>query len=248
MEQSSRADGRTARQLRPMVLRRGVNPYAEGSVEITAGNTKVLVTVSVENEVPAWMGEGSGGWITAEYGMLPRATHSRNRREASGGKQSGRTLEIQRLIGRAARAALEIKTLPPVTLRIDCDVLTADGGTRTTAITGAWIALHDALHWVRGRYPGYTVPPLTQVAAVSVGMVQGELLVDLAYAEDSRADFDLNVIGDRAGGIIEVQGTAERRALSREQLSSLLDYAQSALGQIFDIQQGALSAGGVIGV
>ncbi len=237
-----RIDGRSALELRPVTITRGVNPYAEGSAEVSFGKTKLLITVSVEKEVPPWMAKDptAGGWLTAEYGMLPRATHTRNKREAASGKQGGRTLEIQRLIGRALRAAVDLKQLPGLTLRFDCDVICADGGTRTAAITGSWVALHDAIAWAKTK--GLVGPDcsINRVAAISLGVVSGELLVDLCYEEDSQADFDLNIVVDENARIIEVQGTAERSPLSHTQMSELLERGIVAAGQLLAHQQRAI--------
>jgi len=233
----NRIDGRAQWELRPLVITTGVSPYAEGSVQIECGRTKVLVCASLETEVPSWMKEGTGGWITAEYGMLPRATHTRNKRESAQGKQSGRTLEIQRLIGRALRAAIDLKRLPALTVRVDCDVICADGGTRTAAITGAWVALAQSIQWAKAKS---LVPPefeLKQVAAVSLGVVKGIPMIDLCYEEDSKADFDMNVVLDSRGRLIEVQGTAEKDAISSETLSRLLVQAENGIQRIMEIQR-----------
>lgn len=237
-----RIDGRTAEELRPMTIVPGVSPYAEGSAEVTCGKTKLLITATVETDVPPWMKEGQGGWITAEYGMLPRATHTRNKREASQGKQSGRTLEIQRLIGRALRAALNIRALPGLTLRLDCDVLCADGGTRTAAISGAWVALYQAIKSAKSR--GLLDPnfPVKNVAAISVGIVGGVPLVDLCYEEDSQADFDLNVVLDHKLQIVEVQGTAEKDSVPAPVLGELLVKATKAISSIMEKQQAVIAS------
>ena len=237
-----RIDGRRPDQLRPLAFLPGVSPYAEGSAEVQCGKTKLLISATIETEVPPWMKEGQGGWITAEYGMLPRATHSRNKREAAQGKQSGRTLEIQRLIGRAMRAALDIGELPGLTIRLDCDVLCADGGTRTAAISGAWLALYQAMRWAKKK--GLVRPdfPVHQVAAVSVGVVKGTPLLDLCYEEDSQADFDLNVVLDHELSIVEIQGTAERGSVSAPVLNKLLGEATEGIRSIMDLQQAAAAA------
>ncbi|MCC6953429.1 MAG: ribonuclease PH [Deltaproteobacteria bacterium] len=236
-----RADQRASHSMRPVRIQCGVSPYAEGSADVSFGNTRVLVTASVEREVPDWLKARQEGWITAEYGMLPRSTHTRNRREASAGKQSGRTLEIQRFIGRALRAAIDLRSIGPVTIRLDCDVLCADGGTRTAAASGAWVALAQALEYLeRERLVSGRVP-IKQVAAVSVGRIGSEYLLDLAYEEDSRADFDLNLVFSEDGEIVEIQGTAERKNFRRDELAPLIDLAYSGVEVIFSAQRNALN-------
>ena len=239
-----RVDGRSALELRPVSIVRGVNPYAEGSAEVCFGKTKLLITVSLEREVPPWMAKdpNAGGWLTAEYGMLPRATHTRNKREAASGKQGGRTLEIQRLIGRALRAAVDLKKLPGLTLRFDCDVICADGGTRTAAITGSWVALYDAVAWAKAQGLVTSECEVNRVAAISLGFVRGELLVDLCYEEDSQADFDLNLVVDDRQRIIEVQGTAERSPLSQPQMNELLTRGMEATAKLMQLQQSAIES------
>ena len=222
----------------------GVNPYAEGSVEVRFGNTKLLITASVEEEVPRWMEQGSGGWITAEYGMLPRATHTRSRREAASGKQGGRTLEIQRLIGRALRAAVDLKEIEGLTIRLDCDVLTADGGTRTAAISGGWVALHQAIEWCKKKKMVAVDTELRGIAAVSLGIVDGEPRLDLCYEEDSAAEFDLNVVMNGDLSLIEVQGTAENGDISREDLNTLITLAEKGVREVFEIQSSVAGLGG----
>lgn len=219
-------------------MRPGVSPYAEGSVEVSFGNTKVLVTASVEQETPRWMVPGSGGWITAEYGMLPRSTHTRCRREAASGKQEGRTLEIQRLIGRALRAAVDLKKMDGITIRFDCDVIVADGGTRTAAISGAWVALAQAISWLQARGQAVDLE-LKQIAAVSVGVVGGTEVVDLCYDEDSTADFDLNLVFTDNGELIEIQGTAERMSIPLASLQRLLGAGLTSCKEIMEIQRAA---------
>jgi len=234
-----RVDGRNSGEMREVRIRAGVNPYAEGSAEIEFGNTKVLVTASIEKDLPDWLRERGTGWITAEYGMLPRATHTRNKREAASGKQNGRTLEIQRLIGRSLRQAIELKS--PISIRIDCDVIVADGGTRTASISGAWVALKLALQSAERSgliSPGYE---LHQVAAVSVGVVKGEELLDLCYAEDSKADFDLNLVYRQDGKIIEIQGCGESAPLELEKIYALSKLAKIGCDRIFEAQNRALS-------
>jgi ribonuclease PH len=232
---------RSALDLRPVTITPGVSIHAEGSAQVEFGNTKVLVTCSVEDRVPPHlMGSGSG-WVTAEYGMLPRATHDRSPREAARGKQGGRTLEIQRLIGRSMRAAVvELKSLGTRTLTLDCDVLQADGGTRTASITGAYVALVLALRKLKEKRQLSEVPALTPVAAVSVGVSGGQVFVDLDYQEDSKADVDLNIVGAGQGQLIEVQGTAEHRSFDRAKLDAMLDAGQAAIEKLFELQKRAL--------
>lgn len=239
MEQ--RKDNRAETQLREVQIIPGVNPYAEGSAEIRFGDTSVLITASVEQEVPKWLEPGGRGWITAEYGMLPRSTHRRSSREAVLGKQSGRTMEIQRLIGRGVRAAVDLEQLSGLTIKLDCDVLVADGGTRTAAISGAWVALFLAVEWAKKRELIDPGTKLTKVAAVSVGVVRERFLVDLDYAEDSTSDFDLNLVFNEREELIEVQGTAEKRAVAPAKLSRLIDLGSSAALKIFEEQQRAIS-------
>ncbi|MFP5358103.1 MAG: ribonuclease PH, partial [Gammaproteobacteria bacterium] len=226
----TRPSGRRPDQLRPVQLERGYTRHAEGSVLVSFGQTRVLCTASIEDRGPAW--KKDGGWVTAEYGMLPRATHERSRREAAQGKQSGRTQEIQRLIGRSLRACVDLKALGSQTITLDCDVLQADGGTRTAAITGAYVALVDAVSQARKTGKLKTQPLLGQVAAVSVGIFNGTPVLDLDYAEDSQCECDLNVVMNEAGGFIEVQGTAEGHAFRREELDRLLDLASDGIQQL----------------
>ena len=235
-----RIDGRLPDQLRAISIEVGAAPYAEGSALIAYGNTRVLCTATVEDGVPAGMRGQQGGWVTAEYAMLPRATLQRTRRERNG--PSGRTQEIQRLIGRSLRAAVDLSALGERTITIDCDVLQADGGTRTAAISGGYVALALAVeHLVRSNAIEVR-PALTPVAAVSVGMVQGTLLLDLCYEEDSQADLDCNVVMNSTGAYIEIQATAERVPASRSQLNALLDLAEYGIRQILDVQAAALAA------
>ena len=232
----SRSHGRSPDALRPVTLTPSATKHAEGSCLVEFGDTRVLVTCSVEDRVPPHVYGTGQGWVTAEYGMLPRATKERTRREASAGKQTGRTQEIQRLIGRSARAAVDVKRLGNRTLTLDCDVLQADGGTRTAAITGASVALELAVrHLVgRGQLPqGFATLP---VAAVSVGMKQGVVLVDLDYAEDSTADVDLNLVELGNGRLVEVQGTAERGSFSPQELSGMVAAGERALAELFALQ------------
>ncbi len=237
-----RSFNRGANELRPIVLTPHVNRHAEGSCQVEFGHTKVLVTCSVEERVPPHlMGQGSG-WITAEYGMLPRATHDRNAREASKGKQTGRTQEIQRLIGRSLRAAVDLKTLGVRTFTLDCDVLQADGGTRTASITGAYVAMVLAMKRVQEKKQLSSMPKLTPVAAVSIGIVRGEVFTDLDYEEDSGGEVDLNVVALEGGRLVEVQGTAEKGAFSREQLNLMLDAGVNAIALLNLAQAKALAA------
>lgn len=232
----TRIDGRSRTQLRPVKLSVDFVDYAEGSVLIEAGHTRVLCTASIEEKVPPFL-EGKGqGWVTAEYNMLPRATHTRNARERSG-KISGRTQEIQRLIGRSLRAALDLSSLGARTITLDCDVIQADGGTRTASVTGAYVALHRAcsLLVARGVLPVH--PIRTAVAAISAGVVDGELLLDLCYAEDSRADVDFNVVMTAGHEFIEVQGTGEGGVFSRAAMNNLLDLAEQGITELLQIQQ-----------
>ena len=234
-----RPSERTANQLRPINIPRNYNKHAEGSVLIESGDTRVICTASVDNSVPAFLRGKGSGWVTAEYGMLPRSTGSRMRREANAGKQGGRTLEIQRLIGRALRACIDTKQLGERTITIDCDVIQADGGTRTASISGAWIALADALQTLIDKGELKKNPLHHQVAAISVGIYQGEAVLDLDYAEDSRAETDMNVVMNNEGGFIEVQGTAEGAAFSDTELNLMLGLAKEGLKQIFNLQKDA---------
>jgi ribonuclease PH len=231
-----RPSGRSPDQMRTIRLTRGFTRHAEGSVLVEFGETRVLVTASVEDGVPSFMRGKGEGWVTAEYGMLPRATHTRSAREAARGKQSGRTLEIQRLIGRSLRAAVDLRALGERTVTLDCDVLQADGGTRTAAITGAYVALADAMDALCRRRSIARNPLHGQVAAVSVGIVDGIAVVDLDYAEDSGAETDMNVVMNNGGAFIEIQGTAEGHAFRRHELDQLLDLASTACQQLFAAQ------------
>jgi ribonuclease PH len=228
--------------LRPIRLTRGFTVHAEGSVLVEFGQTRVLCTASVEEKVPGHK-KGSGeGWVTAEYGMLPRSTHTRSDREAARGKQSGRTQEIQRLIGRSLRAVFDLKALGERTLHLDCDVLQADGGTRTASITGAFVAAQDAIHLLMSQGK-LTASPIRQaVAAVSVGMLDGLPLLDLEYTEDSACDTDMNVVMTADGHFVEVQGTAEGVAFSRQEMNRLLDLAEKGIRELFAHQQASLKA------
>ena len=236
----TRISGRSPSQLRPVRIERRYTRHAEGSVLVCFGDTQVLCTASVEERGPAW--KKDGGWVTAEYGMLPRATHTRSRREAAGGKQSGRTQEIQRLIGRSLRACVDLEALGPHTITLDCDVLQADGGTRTAAITGAYVALVDAVRAMQAKKQIKKDPLHGQVAAVSVGICKGTPMLDLDYSEDSGCECDMNVVMNEAGQFIEVQGTAEGHAFRREELDQLLDLATLGIRQLMEAQRQALSA------
>jgi ribonuclease PH len=239
-----RADGRTPDQLRKVTIERGWSDHAEGSALITFGGTKVLCTASFTSGVPRWkVGKGEG-WVTAEYAMLPRATHTRNDREAVKGKIGGRTHEISRLIGRSLRAIVDVRELGENTIVIDCDVLQADGGTRTAAITGAYVALVDAINWAKEHklVPAKAKPLTGSVAAISVGIIDGEPMLDLAYVEDVRAHTDMNVVVTGDGKFVEVQGTAEGVPFDRDELNALLDIALKGTGELAKIQQTALDA------
>ncbi len=238
-----RKNGRGADALRPVCFTRRFTRHAEGSVLVEFGDTRVLCTASVEEGVPMFLRGRSQGWVTAEYGMLPRATHTRSPREAARGKQSGRTQEIQRLIGRSLRAAMDLQALGERTITIDCDVLQADGGTRTAAITGGFLALADACDSLLARGVIASRPLHGQIAAVSVGIVRGEPLLDLDYAEDSEAETDMNVVMNNGGGFVEVQGTAEGHAFRRHEFDTLLNLAASGIGQLCALQAQALEGG-----
>jgi ribonuclease PH len=214
--------------------------HAEGSTQVEFGNTKVLVTCSVDEKVPPHVFGTGQGWVTAEYGMLPRSTHSRNHREAAKGKQGGRTLEIQRLIGRSLRAAINPATIGVRTFTLDCDVLQADGGTRTAAITGAYVALALAMRKLQKDRKYSNLPTLTPVAAVSVGIVKGEVFVDLDYEEDSAAEVDMNIVATGDGRLVEVQGTAEHKSFERKQLDAMLDAGLAAIAKLVELQKEAL--------
>lgn len=232
-----RHDGRRTDELRPVRIERGFTEYAEGSVLVSFGRTRVLCTASVEESVPPFLKGTGQGWVTAEYGMLPRATHTRTPREAAKGKQGGRTLEIQRLIGRSLRAVVDLASLGERQIVFDCDVLQADGGTRTAAITGAWVALADACDALVARGVLSASPVRDQVAAVSVGLVGGEVLLDLDYAEDSTCDTDMNVVMTGAGGFVELQGTAEHGAFDRSALEAMLALAEKGIGELLAVQR-----------
>jgi ribonuclease PH len=240
MTEFVRTGSRAADQLRAVRITRGYTIHAEGSVLIEFGNTRVLCTASVEEKVPPHKRGSGSGWVTAEYGMLPRATHTRSDREAARGKQSGRTQEIQRLIGRSMRAVFDLSKLGERTIALDCDVLQADGGTRTAAITGAFVAAQDAVNQLLRTGKLGASPILGHVAAVSVGIVQGTPLLDLEYTEDSACDTDMNVVMTGAGHFIEVQGTAEGAAFSRREMDALLALAEKGIGELVRLQEQAL--------
>jgi len=237
---STRSGGRNADQLRPIRITRHYTMHAEGAVLIEFGNTRVLCTASVEEKVPPHKRGSGEGWVTAEYGMLPRATHQRSDREAARGKQSGRTQEIQRLIGRSLRTIFDLKALGERTIQIDCDVIQADGGTRTAAITGAWVAAQDAVTTLLAAGKIAASPITGAVAAVSVGIVQGQPLLDLEYVEDVACDTDMNVVMTGAGHYVEVQGTAEGAAFSRREMDQLLTLAEKGIAELVQLQQESL--------
>jgi ribonuclease PH len=226
--------------MRPVRIQRRYTKHAEGSVLVEFGDTRVLCTASVEERVPPFLKDSGRGWVTAEYGMLPRSTNTRTEREAARGKQSGRTQEIQRLIGRALRAVVDLRALGQRSIQIDCDVLQADGGTRTAAITGAFVALHDAVDWIVQKKLISANPIREHVAAVSVGMVQGTPLLDLDYREDSACGCDMNVVMTAAGNFVEVQGTAEGEPFARAELDSLLGLATRGIAELIQHQKESL--------
>lgn len=234
----TRSEGRAPDQLRPVSIERGWNAHAEGSALVAFGHTRVLCTASFTHGVPRWMTGSGKGWVTAEYSMLPRATHTRNDRESVKGKIGGRTHEISRLIGRSLRSVVDMKALAENTIVVDCDVIQADGGTRTAAITGAYVALADALEW--GRRNGFIAqkaqPLIDSVAAISVGIIDGEPLLDLEYSEDVRAETDMNVVATGRGLFVEVQGTAEGAPFDRRELDALLDHALAGTRELARIQ------------
>ena len=238
-----RPSGRSAAQLREINITRNYTRHAEGAVLVCFGDTQVICTASVEKGVPRFMRGQGRGWVTAEYGMLPRSTGSRMGREASRGKQGGRTLEIQRLIGRSLRAAIDFSKLGENTITVDCDVIQADGGTRTAAITGACVAVVDAINYLQREKLIKDDPLLQMVASVSVGIYQGVPVLDLDYPEDSSADTDMNVVMGEAGGFIEVQGTAEQAPFAREELNGMLDLASDGIQQLIALQKAALASG-----
>ena len=237
----ARPSGRAPDQLRPVRLTRRFTKHAEGSVLVEFGDTQVLCTASVEDTVPSFLRGKGQGWVTAEYGMLPRSTHTRTAREAAKGKQSGRTQEIQRLIGRSLRAVTDLKALGERTITLDCDVLQADGGTRTASITGGYVALAEACERLVARKLIAASPIHGQVAAISVGICNGVPVIDLDYAEDSSAETDMNIVMNNGGGFVEVQGTAEGHAFRRHELDALLNLAATGIGELFALQAQALS-------
>jgi ribonuclease PH len=236
-----RADGRAADELRPVGFEVGVQEFAEGSVVVSFGKTRVLCAATVEAGVPRWRLGSGAGWVTAEYAMLPRATSERSSREAARGRVGGRTHEIQRLIGRSLRAAVDLDALGDVTIIVDCDVLQADGGTRTAAITGGWVALSLALDRAVERGLMRVRPALDPLAAVSVGLIDGDALLDLDYSEDVRAEVDMNVVMAGPGRFVEIQGTAERASFARDRLDELVDLAEKGCQELFQLQQAPLS-------
>ena len=235
-----RLDGRTEKEMRPIEIATGINMYAEGSALIKIGNTHVHCTASMEERVPSFLRETGQGWITAEYGMLPRATNQRTQREVTRGRASGRTQEIQRLIGRSLRSVSDLKALGPRTFWIDCDVIQADGGTRTAAITGAFVALVLALGKARSKGLLGRSPLRGMVAATSVGVLDGTPCLDLAYAEDSQADVDMNIVSTDTGAFVEIQGTGEKVPFTRQELDALLDLAALGTARLFDAQREVL--------
>lgn len=238
-----RVDKRKHNELRPIKITRNFTKYAEGSVFIEIGDTKVLCNVSVDENVPPFLRGQNTGWLTAEYSLLPRSTHNRTVRESSRGRIGGRTSEIQRLIGRSLRAVIDLEKLGERTIWVDCDVIQADGGTRTAAITGAYVALVDAMNSLIKEGVLEESPLKGFLAAISVGMVEGELLLDLCYEEDSQAEVDMNVVMTEEGRIIEIQGTAEKKPFSREELQAFLDLAEEGISQLIEIQKKSLEEG-----
>lgn len=236
-----RPSQRAQDQMRSVSLERGVARYAEGSCLVKFGETHVLCTATLEERGPAWLRGSGKGWVTAEYSMLPRATQERTRREVTSGKPSGRTQEIQRLIGRSLRAVVDLSAIGEKQIIVDCDVLQADGGTRTASITGAWVALHDCIQWMRSRSIITTNPLRDHVAAISCGIAQGTPVLDLDYAEDSTAETDANFVMTGTGGIVEVQGTAEGKPFSSDELLQLMALAQKGIGELVALQKKAIA-------
>jgi ribonuclease PH len=236
-----RPSKRAPNEMRPVSFERGVARYAEGSCLVKFGNTHVLCAATLEDKPPPWLRGQARGWVTAEYAMLPRATHTRTRRESSSGKPSGRTQEIQRLIGRSLRAVTNLPALGERQIVVDCDVLQADGGTRTASITGAWLALHDCFQWMRSRSIIKDNPLRDHVAAVSCGVCNGAPVIDLDYAEDSTAETDANFVITGAGGLVEVQATAEVAVFSQDDLSAMLELARAGVAQLVELQKAALA-------
>src|SRR3954463_13670867 len=243
MKPNGRPSGRRPDELRAVRLQRRYTKHAEGSVLVQFGDTHVLCTASVEERVPPFLRESGRGWVTAEYGMLPRAANTRTDREAARGKQSGRTQEIQRLIGRSLRAVIDLTALGPRSIQVDCDVLQADGGTRTAAITGSFVAVHDALSFLKKKNLIQALPLKDFVAAVSVGIYQGAPVLDLDYAEDSKCDTDMNVVMTGSGGFVEMQGTAEGAPFSRAEADALLVLAERGIAELIAHQRRALAEG-----
>lgn len=237
-----RPSKRAPDELRPVTLERGVSRYAEGSCLVSFGNTRVLCTASLEERGPGWLRGSGKGWVTAEYAMLPRATHERTRREVTSGKPSGRTQEIQRLIGRSLRAVVDLQAIGERQIVLDCDVIQADGGTRTAAVTGAWVALHECFTWMQARSIISVNPLRDHVAAVSCGIHGGTPVLDLDYAEDSAAETDANFVITGRGGLVEVQGTAEGKPFSEEELMTLLRLAKAGVGRLVELQKAAVAA------
>jgi ribonuclease PH len=236
----TRPSKRVPADLRPVRIERGVSRHAEGSCMVRFGDTHVLCTASVDSGVPPWLRGGGKGWVTAEYGMLPRATNERMRRESTAGKQSGRTQEIQRLIGRSLRAVVDMKVLGERQIVVDCDVIQADGGTRTAAITGGWVALRDAIEWMLARQIIQKSPLVDHVAAVSAGIYQGTPVLDLDYVEDSAAETDANFVMTGSGGIVEIQGTAEGVPFSEAEFAELMALARAGIGRLVELQKLAI--------
>ncbi|MCJ8323840.1 MAG: ribonuclease PH [Rhizobiales bacterium] len=236
-DQPHRPSGRSLSDIRAISLERGFSKHAEGSCLVKFGDTHVLCTASVETRMPPWLRGKGSGWVTAEYGMLPRSTGSRMRREAAAGKQGGRTQEIQRLIGRSLRAVVDLKVLGERQITIDCDVIQADGGTRTAAITGAWVALYDAIAWIQNNTDLTENPLKDHVAAVSCGIYKGQLVADLDYAEDSKAETDANFVLTGSGGIVEIQGTAEADPFTEQQFIGLLGLAKNSVKELVELQK-----------
>ncbi|MGX1198089.1 ribonuclease PH [Parvibaculum sp. MBR-TMA-1.3b-4.2] len=236
-----RPSGRSPNEMRAVSFEPGIAKHAEGSCLVRFGDTHVLCTASLEERIPPWLKGRGEGWVTAEYGMLPRSTHERMRREANAGKQSGRTLEIQRLIGRSLRAVVDLRSLGERQITVDCDVIQADGGTRTASITGGWVALHQCIQWMKAR-DMISAPVLKDhVAAISCGIYNGNPVVDLDYAEDSTADTDANFVMTGKGGICEIQGTAEGEPFSDEEFTSLLTLARTAIADLVEAQKKAIA-------
>ena len=240
MQTAPRPSQRKPDEMRSIRITRNYTKHAEGSVLVEFGDTRVICTASVEEKVPGFLRGQGQGWVTAEYGMLPRSTGSRMRREASGGKQGGRTMEIQRLIGRALRAGIDLKLLGENTISLDCDVIQADGGTRTASITGAWVALHDAITYMLEKKIIKKNPLHHQIASVSVGIYKGTPVLDLDYAEDSNAETDMNVVMNSDNGFIEVQGTAEGHPFSHDEFNAMLALAEKGISELFAVQSAVL--------